>query len=114
VSRLPPRPSSPWPRVLLTVLGLGLLALVVHTIFGEHGYLALRQQEKELERLELQIKRLEEENRRLAAEVEALKSDPQAIERVAREELKLARPGEKVITLPPEGQGASGAGEKKK
>jgi cell division protein FtsB len=99
---LPPRTSSPWPRILLTVLGLGLFALVVHTVFGEHGYLALRQQRKELERLEQEIKRLEEENRRLAEEVEALKSDPRAIERVAREELKLARPGEKVITLPAE------------
>lgn len=96
-----PRPS-PWRRLLLALLGLGLLTLVVHTIFGEHGYLALRRQRQTLERLQSEIKRLEEENRRLAEEIDALKKDPQAIERVAREQLKMARPGEKIITLPPD------------
>lgn len=93
---------SPWRRLLLTFLGLALLALVVHTIFGQNGYLALRRQRQEQDRLQSEIERLQEENRRLAAEVEKLKNDPRAIERVAREELKMARPGEKIITLPPE------------
>ena len=97
-----PTPPSPWRRLLLAFLGLGLLALVVHTIFGQHGYLALRRERQEQERLQSEIERLKEENRRLAEEVEKLKSDPRAIERVAREELKMARPGEKIITLPPE------------
>lgn len=107
---------SPWRRLLLTILGLGLLALVVHTLFGQHGYLALRRQRQEQERLQSEIERLKEENRRLAAEVEKLKNDPRAIERVAREELKMARPGEKIVTLPPEKPPASDsqAPEKKK
>ncbi|MBI2956615.1 MAG: cell division protein FtsL [Acidobacteria bacterium] len=99
---VPNRSPSPWRRLLLTLLGLALLALVVHTVFGEHGYLALARQREELKRLEQEIDRLEEENRRLAEEVQTLKSDPRAIERVAREQLKMARPGEKIITLPPE------------
>jgi cell division protein FtsL len=82
------------------LLGLGLLALVVHTLFGEHGYVAIRRQEQEVRRLEAEIDRLEEENRKLTTEIKALESDPRAIERVAREQLKMARPGEKVITLP--------------
>jgi cell division protein FtsB len=82
------------------VLTLGLLALVVHTVFGEHGYVALRRQQREMDRLQQEIQRLEEENKRLAAEIEALKTDPQAVERVAREQLKLARPGERVLTIP--------------
>lgn len=95
------RPSpSPWRRLLLALLGLGLLALAVHTAFGEHGYLALRRQQAEMKRLEDEIQRLEEENRRLAKEVQALKNDPRAVERVAREQLKMARPGERVITIP--------------
>jgi cell division protein FtsB len=93
------RPSA-WQRFLLTALGLGLLALVVHTVFGEHGYLALRRQQREYERIRQEIQTLQEENRRLEEEIKALKSDPRMLERLAREELKMARPGEKVYGLP--------------
>jgi cell division protein FtsB len=92
--------SLPGRRVLLAVLGLGLLALVVHTVFGEKGYVSLRRQQQELERLQGEIQHLEEENRHLIEEIQTLKTDPRAVERVAREELKMARPGEKVIILP--------------
>lgn len=105
---------SPWRRLLLGGLVLVLLALVVHTVFGERGYLALRRQQQEVERLEQEIKHLEEENRRLTQEVQALKSDPRAIERVAREQLKMARPGETVIALPPQKPPDGPPTEKKK
>jgi cell division protein FtsB len=94
------RPTSNRRKLMLAALGLGLLALAVHTLFSEHGYLALRKQEQEIDRLEKEIQRLEKENERLAEEVRTLKTDPRAVERVAREELKMARPGEKVIILP--------------
>jgi len=87
-------------RALISLLGLGLLALVVHTLFSEKGYLESRKQQQEVERLEAEIQRLEEENQALLDDIQQLKSDPQAVERVAREELKMARPGEKVIILP--------------
>jgi len=95
-----PANRSPWRRRLLIVLALALLALLVHTLFGPRGYLALRQQQREYERLKLEIQALQDENRRLSEEIKALKSDPQMIERLAREELRLARPGETVIALP--------------
>jgi len=114
VSPVPAVTRSRWPRVWLTLVGLALLALVVHTLFGEHGYLALRRQRQTLEQLQQEIQRLEEENRRLAAEIEALKKDPREIERVAREQLKMARPGEKVVTLPEKPAGEAPAEEKKK
>jgi len=94
------RPTSNRRKLMLAALGLGLLALAVHTIFGEHGYLSLRKERQEIDRLESAIQRLEKENERLAEEIRALKTDPRAVERVAREELKMARPGEKVIILP--------------
>lgn len=84
----------------IAILGLALLALVVHTLFGEKGYLALRKQREEIERLQAEIDRLSGENKRLLEEIQALKTDPEAVERVAREQLKMARPGEKVIMLP--------------
>jgi cell division protein FtsB len=96
----PARPTFSRRRILMGVLGLGLLALMVHTVFGEHGYLTLRRQQREMDRLNQEIQRLEEENKRLADEIESLKADPRAVERVAREQLKMARPGERVITIP--------------
>ncbi len=94
------RKPSPWRRFLIIVIGLGLFALVVHTVFGERGYLGLRSQRGEYERLKQEVWTLEEENQQLKEEIKALKSDPNAVERVAREELKMAKPGETVITLP--------------
>ena len=91
---------SPWRRFLIIVIGLGLFALVVHTVFGERGYLGLRSQRGEYERLRQEVQKLEEENQQLKEEIKALKTDPSAIERVAREELKMVKPGEVVITLP--------------
>jgi cell division protein FtsL len=95
------------------VLCLGLLALAVHTVFGEHGYLALRRQQREMDRLQQEIQRLEEENKRLAQEIESLQTDPRAVERVAREQLKMARPGERVLTIPEESTSKKEAPEKK-
>ena len=94
------RPTSNRRKLMLAALGLGLLALAVHTLFGEHGYVALRRERQEIDRLESEIQRLEKENERLSEEIRSLKTDPRAVERVAREELKMARPGEKVIILP--------------
>ncbi len=94
------RKPSPWRRFLLIVIGLGLFALVVHAVFGERGYLGLRSQRGVYERLKQEVRTLEEENQQLKEEIKALKSDPRAVERVAREELKMAKPGEVVITLP--------------
>ena len=91
---------TPRRRFLIIVIGLGLFPLVVHTVFGERGYLGLRSQRGEYERLRQEVRTLEEENQQLKEEIKALKSDPNAIERVAREELKMVKPGETVITLP--------------
>ena len=75
-------------------------ALVIHEIFGQHGYLALRRQQRELDALQLQIRQLQQENQQLSEQIKALKSDPKAIERLAREQMRLARPGELIYILP--------------
>lgn len=92
--------ASPWLKFFVVVVGLGLLALVVHTVFGPGGYLDLQKQQAEADQLNEKVERLENENRRLTEEIKDLKTDPDAIERVAREQLKMVRPGETVITLP--------------
>ena len=67
---------------------------------GEHGHLKMRQRQGEVQQLELDVSQLEKENQRLEQHVQRLQSDPAAIERIAREEMKLARPGEIIFTLP--------------
>jgi len=82
------------------VLALCILALVVHDVFGAHGYLALRRTKQEIERVQKDIARLNKENAELAQEVEALRTDPNKIEAIARDGLGLAKPGEVIIKIP--------------
>jgi cell division protein FtsB len=87
-----------------TILGLFVLALVVHDIFGTHGFIAMRRTQLEIQKVRKDIDRLSSENIQLSDQVKALKTDPHAIERIAREELQRAKPGEVIIrvpTLPP-------------
>ena len=74
--------------------------LVVHDIFGQHGFLAMRRTEKEIAKVKQDLQRLSEENRELAEQVKALKNDPALIEKIACDELGLARPGEVIIRIP--------------
>jgi cell division protein FtsB len=72
----------------------GLTLLLLQDIFGTHGVLAMRHAQKEAASVQQEIEQINKENRQLQDSVKALKTDPQAIERIAREELGLARPGE--------------------
>ena len=84
----------------ILVLLLVSIALIVHNIFGQNGYLASRHQQQELQILQRQILQLKQQNEQLDKENRALKSDPAAIERKAREQMHLAKPGEKIYMLP--------------
>ena len=83
-----------------TILGLFVLALVVHDIFGTHGFLAMHKTQAEIQKVRKDIDRLNSENVQLSDEVKALKSDPHAIEKIAREELQRAKQGEVIIRVP--------------
>lgn len=78
---------------------IALIALVVGSLFGDRGMLHLLAQKERAESLSREIEDLRVENRRLAAEIAALRSDPRSIERLAREQLGLARPGETVFLI---------------
>jgi cell division protein FtsB len=78
---------------------IALIALVVGALFGDRGLLQLATQRQRARALARQLQDLREENRALGAEIEALKTDPAAIERLAREQLGLAKPGEMVFVL---------------
>src|SRR5689334_20572080 len=89
-----------WRRHLLKILAGALLAMGVHDIFGAHGYLAMRRDQSQIEELRGQIEKLNQENQKLAEHVNALKTDPETIEKIAREEMGLAKPGEMIFKMP--------------
>jgi cell division protein FtsB len=93
-------------RSAILALMLVCVALVVHEIFGANGYLALRHQKRQHQALQQQIQQLQQENQKLQQEIKALKTDPQAIEKLAREQMHLAKPGEIIYTLPDQKQKA--------
>src|SRR6185312_5290601 len=82
------------------ILGLALLALLIHDIFGAHGLIAMRRTQRDISQIRQQIGKLNDENKLLSGQIVSLKSDPKAIERIAREEMGLARPGEMIFKLP--------------
>lgn len=85
----------------------GLTRLVVFLLFiaGVLGvalwyFPLIKQNEnyrKEILRLEAQINKQEETGKQLRAQIESLKRDPKAMERLARERLGYAKPGETVV-----------------
>jgi cell division protein FtsB len=87
-------------RNMRRILGLALFALLVHDVFGPHGFIAMRRTQKEIEQIQEQIGKMNDQNKSLTEQVNSLKTDPKSIERIAREEMGLARPGEMIFKLP--------------
>jgi cell division protein FtsB len=88
-------------------LGGALVLLLLQDIFGTHGLIAMRRSQQEAARVQQEISELDEENRQLQDSVQSLKSDPAAIERIAREEMGLAKPGEYIFKIAPRSKSSS-------
>jgi cell division protein FtsB len=88
-------------RNLSWFLAFALALLLLQDIFGTHGLIAMRRSQQEAAQVQREIDQINAENRQLQGRVKALKSDPATIERIAREEMGLARPGEYIFKLPP-------------
>jgi cell division protein FtsL len=82
------------------LMGVFVALLLVHDIFGTHGYLAMRQKQQEIRKISQELEKLNKENLELQQNVQDLKSDPETIRKIAREEYGLAGPNEKIIKLP--------------
>ena len=101
-------------RNLNWFLAGGLALLFLQDIFGTHGVLAMRRTQQQAAEIRREIDQLNTENKKLLDRVKALKTDPATIERIAREENGLARPGELIFkTQPRHTEGASGAPAKR-
>lgn len=87
-------------RTSIAALLVACAFLVMHAIFGQNGFMALRREKSELRELRKEVQDLQRQNQQLEMENKKLESDPKAIEKLAREQLRMARPGEVIYTLP--------------
>ena len=87
-----------WGKLTRAVM---FLLLIAGALLIAVWYLPLIKQNermrKEILRLETQLQKEEESSKQLRAAIESLRSDPKAVERLARERLGYARPGETVV-----------------
>jgi cell division protein FtsB len=87
-------------RQIVRLLLLFFAAVViVDAIVGDRGLLAMLRARHQYDELADTIARQRAENARLREEARRLREDPSAIEEVARRDLGLIRPGEKVFIV---------------
>ena len=93
--------ESPWRRRHLVRLAFGLATaiLIANALIGDRGLPANLRMQREYRELAETVATLKAANRRLRREAERLRSDPAAIEEVARRELGLIRPGERLFIV---------------
>jgi len=80
------------------LLGVGVV-LVVDALVGDKGLLEIMKKREEYRALEQSLTRARDENARLREDARRLRQDPAAIEEIARRELGLIKPGEKLFII---------------
>ena len=93
--------ERPWRKRHLTRLLFSLLTaiLIANALVGDRGLPANLRIRREHRELEAAIAALRATNQRLQIEAERLRNDPNAIEDLARRELGLVRPGERLFIV---------------
>ena len=83
-------------RIALVIVGS---VLVIDSLVGDKGLLAMLEARQEYGKLEASLAAARAENARLREEARRLREDPDAIEEIARRELGLMKPGEKLFIV---------------
>jgi cell division protein FtsB len=73
--------------------------LIVDALVGDRGLLAMLKARQQYRSLETALGQSRAENAQLREQARQLREDPQAIEDIARRELGLIRPGEKLFII---------------
>jgi len=81
---------------LAVLVGLGL---TVDGFVGDKGLLAMMEAREQYRLLEQSLAAARADNARLREQARRLREDPAAIEEIARRELGLIRPGEKLFII---------------
>ena len=76
------------------------VVFAISFVFSDRGLPELQNARTRVARLQSDITRLQNDNARLRAEIESVKKSSYAIERIAREDLSMSKPGETVYMLP--------------
>ena len=87
-------------RIALSVFGLLTIAMLLLAIFNDKGALAVNSRSLMLDAMNKENSAIEENNKKLQLENQALEENPASIEKIAREELGLVKPGEIILVLP--------------
>ena len=78
--------------------------IVIDALVGDQGLVALLRARRDYDALAASVRQQRTENERLREEIQRLLEDPATIEEIARRELGLIRPGERLFIvkdLPP-------------
>ncbi len=84
-------------KILLLVSLSFFIFIVIAAIIRDDGIIKVYHLNKKVELLKNNISKLKKENEKLNTEVYALKNDSSYIEKIAREDLGLVKPGEVVF-----------------
>ena len=79
---------------------LAFFLLLLQDVFGTHGLMAMHRSKAQIRDVEAQIQQLDKENSDLQQHIKDLRTDPSAIEKIARDRMGLARPGELIFRMP--------------
>jgi cell division protein FtsB len=86
-------------RLLTGLFFFVVCVLVVDALVGDQGLVATMRARKRYDQLATDLARLRSDNAGLREEARRLREDPAAIEEIARRELGLMSPGEKLFII---------------
>lgn len=87
-------------KAVVLLAGVLCVVFAISFVFSDRGLPELQDARTRVANLHAEITALETENARLRDEIESVKKSSYAIERIAREDLGMSRPGETVYMLP--------------
>jgi cell division protein FtsB len=90
--------NSNYQKTILLSLGFFML-LIIMAVFHENGILNAYRFEQEQVKMKKANGGLKQQNDLLRQEILALKSEPYEIEKIAREKLNLAKPGDQIYRI---------------
>lgn len=98
-------------KAIILLSSVVTIVLLVSFLFSKGGMAELQKSRQRVAALQVDVDRLRAENQRLGSEISSLRKSTLAVERIAREDLGMARDGEIVYVLREDGTVArDGAG----
>ena len=95
---LPPK-TGRGRRALQAAMWIGAALLMAESMFGERGFTAMIEARKQHHAMQSSLDQLRAENAALRSRARRLREDPEAIEEIARRDLRLLAPGEIVFIV---------------